>query len=39
MRNKAFCVNGEREIVRPGQFGNGLLPNWNLNSHRAGGLL
>jgi hypothetical protein len=39
MRNKAFRINGERGIVRSGQFGNGPLPNWNLNSRRAGGLL
>jgi hypothetical protein len=33
MRNKAFRINGKRGIVRCGQFGNGPLPNWNLNSH------
>jgi hypothetical protein len=26
--------NGKRGIVRFGQFGNGPLPNWNLNTHR-----
>jgi hypothetical protein len=39
MRNKAFRISGKRGIVRSGQFGNGPLPNWNLHSHRAGGLL
>ena len=33
MRNKAFRVNGKRGIVRFGQFCNGPLPNWNLNTH------
>jgi hypothetical protein len=35
MRNKAFCINGKRGIVRSNQFGNGPLPNWNLNSHET----
>jgi hypothetical protein len=33
MRNRAFCIYGGRGIVRSGQFGNGPLPNWNLNTH------
>jgi hypothetical protein len=33
MRNKAFRINGKRGIVRFGQFGNGPLPNWILNTH------
>jgi hypothetical protein len=33
MRNKAFRINGKQGIVRFGQFGNGPLPNWNLNTH------
>jgi len=33
MRNKAFHINGKRGIVRFGQFGNGPLPNWILNTH------
>jgi hypothetical protein len=34
MRDKPFCVNRKRRVVRAGQFGNGPLPNWNLNTHR-----
>jgi hypothetical protein len=33
MRNKTFRIYGKRGTVRSGQFGNGPLPNWNLNSH------
>ncbi len=33
MRNKAFRINGKRGIARSCQFGNGPLPNWNLNTH------
>jgi hypothetical protein len=33
MWNKAFRINGKRGIVRTGQFGNGPLPNWELNTH------
>jgi len=33
MRNKAFRISGKRGIVRSGQFGNGPLPNWILNTH------
>ncbi|RZU29734.1 hypothetical protein BDD14_6348 [Edaphobacter modestus] len=33
MWNKAFRVSGKRWIVRSGQFGNGPLPNWILNTH------
>ncbi len=33
MRNKAFRISGKRGIVRFGQFGNGPLPNWNLDTH------
>jgi hypothetical protein len=33
MRNKAFRINGKQGIVRFGQFGNGPLPNWILNTH------
>ena len=33
MRNKAFRINGKRRIVRSGQFCNGPLQNWNLNTH------
>jgi hypothetical protein len=33
MRNKAFRINGKSEVVGSGQFGNGPLPNWNLNTH------
>jgi hypothetical protein len=36
MRNKASRINGKRGIVRSSlasQFGNGPLPNWNLNTH------
>jgi hypothetical protein len=32
MRDKAFCINRKRGIVRSGQFGNGPLPNWDLNT-------
>jgi hypothetical protein len=47
MRNKAFCINRKRGIVGFRQFGNGPLPNWDLNTHhpdetsrtRAGGLV
>jgi hypothetical protein len=34
MRNKAFRITGKRGIVRSAQFGNGPLPNWDLNTHR-----
>ena len=34
MRNKAFRINGKRGIARPGQFCNGPLQNWDLNTHR-----
>jgi hypothetical protein len=37
MRNKTFRINGKRGIVRSGQFGNGPLPNWDLNTHRPDG--
>ena len=33
MSNKACRINGDRGITRSGQFGNGPLPNWNLNTH------
>jgi hypothetical protein len=46
MRDKPFCINRKRGIVWSGQFGNGPLPNWDLNTHRpetfrtrAGGLV
>jgi hypothetical protein len=29
MRDKPFCVNRKRGVVRPSQFGNGPLPNWD----------
>jgi hypothetical protein len=34
MRNKAFRVNEKQGSVSSGQFGNGPLPNWDLNIHR-----
>jgi hypothetical protein len=33
MKNKALFINGNRGITRSGQFCNGPLPNWNLNTH------
>ena len=33
MKNKAFFINGNRGIARPGQFCNGPLQNWILNPH------
>jgi hypothetical protein len=33
MRNEALRVYGRRGIVKFGQFGNGPLPNWILNTH------
>lgn len=33
MRNRAFHISGKRGIVRPGQFGNGPLPNSLLEVH------
>jgi hypothetical protein len=33
MRNKAFRIKGKRGIVRLGQFCNGPLQNWDLNTH------
>jgi hypothetical protein len=33
MRNKAFRITGKQGIVRLGQFCNGPLQNWNLNTH------
>ena len=37
MRNKVFRVNGERKIVRSGQFCNGPLQNWYFNINREVG--
>ena len=37
MRNKTFRINGKQRIVRSGQFGNGPLPNWILNTHHPFG--
>ena len=47
MRNKAIHINSNQRIARPGQFCNGPLQNWDLNTHRpdetfrtrAGGLV
>ena len=33
MSNKACRINGDRGITRSGQFCNGPLQNWNLNTH------
>jgi hypothetical protein len=33
MSNKGHCINGGRGITRSGQFGNGPLLNWILNTH------
>lgn len=34
MKNNPFFIKGNVGIARPGQFGNGPLPNWNLSTHR-----
>jgi len=34
MRDKPFFINRKRRVVRSGQFGNGPLPNRDLNTHR-----
>jgi hypothetical protein len=36
MRNKTFRINEKQGIVSSGQFGNGPLPNWDLNTHHPG---
>jgi len=33
MSNKGRRINGDRGITLSGQFGNGPLPNWILNTH------
>ncbi len=35
MRNKAIHINRNQRIARPGQFCNGPLQNWDLNTHRS----
>ena len=34
MRNKAIHINRNQRIGKPGQFCNGPLQNWDLNTHR-----